>query len=112
MGAVFGESPKLVSSQASKRMRDSITNFFLFRIQNVIEPVYWAMLLAWLGLLAVSLHSIWSRQALGMYGKLAWSVALVALPLVGLYLYLFYSLAVADYSAFERFGFFKRKDKA
>lgn len=89
-------------------MREAAENFFLLKVQNLIDPIYWAIVFAWLGLVVTSLASIWGR-AMGSAMKVVWSAIVLLLPLVGLYIYLFYCLFAADYAAFERFGFFRRK---
>lgn len=89
-------------------MREAALNFLQLKVQNLIDPIYWAIVFAWLGLVVTSLASIWGR-AMNSALKLFWSAIVLFLPLVGLYIYLFYCLFAADYSAFERFGFFRRK---
>lgn len=89
-------------------MKEAAINFLQLKVHNMIDPLYWALVFAWIGLLVTSLASIWGRQMRGV-AKLMWSAIILFLPLVGLYIYLFYCLFAADYSAFERFGFFRRK---
>lgn len=89
-------------------MREAVQNFLRLEVQNMIDPIYWAVVLAWLGLLITSLSSIWGRT-LHTSLKVLWSAIVLFVPLVGLYIYLFYCLFTADRSAFERFGFFTRK---
>jgi len=89
-------------------MKDAALNFFQLDVQNMIDPIYWALLIAWLGLVATTFASVWGRR-LSAVGKIFWSCVILFLPILGLYFYLFYCLFAADYSALERFGLFRRK---
>ncbi|MEZ0386813.1 MAG: hypothetical protein ACAI34_07095 [Verrucomicrobium sp.] len=89
-------------------MKEAAINFLQLKVHNMIDSVYWAIVFAWLGLVCMSLLSIWGRASSGVV-KLIWSAIILFLPLVGLYIYLFYCLFAADFSAFERFGFFRKR---
>jgi hypothetical protein len=88
-------------------MKEAIVNFLLLRVQNIIEPIYWALLISWMAFVFITLQSIWGRKITAS-AKVFWSAVVVLLPVIGLYPYLIYSFITADYTALERFGFFKK----
>lgn len=88
-------------------MRDAAQNFFKLEVQNLIEPIFWALGLAWLVLILTTLASVWGRK-MSVAGKAFWSLVVLGLPVAGLYFYLFFCLFAADYSSLERFGLFRK----
>jgi cytochrome c oxidase subunit IV len=82
-------------------MRTVLQRFLSFNAENVASDIYWALGVVYLILLASAIASLFQSEH---RAKLAWLVALVFLPLVGLYFYAFMALLRADYSFLTRFG--------
>ncbi len=83
-------------------MRTVIQRFLSFNAENVASEVYWAMGLIYLILLAAAIGSLAKSEN---RAKMAWLLALICLPMAGLYLYTLWTLLRADYSFLSRFGF-------
>lgn len=83
-------------------MRTVLQRFLSFDAENVAAEVYWALGVVYLILLASAIVSLFQSQN---RAKLPWLVALVFMPLIGLYFYTFMALLRADYSFLTRFGF-------
>lgn len=67
-------------------MRDIVTRFLQLEIINLHPMVYWGLALVWLLLLVSALMSVRSL-AISTGAKLAWSLVLIAVPVLGLAAY-------------------------
>lgn len=84
-------------------MRDAISNFIGLNPQNIIEPIYWVLILGWIVFVAATVQSVLS-QPMGAFGKFCWTAIVIFAPGIGIFLYLLYCLFAADYGFLERFG--------
>ncbi len=82
-------------------MRTVITRFITFDAENTAPEVYAVLAFAYLTLLALCLASL-ARS--NIKGKLAWSLYILFIPMVGMYMYTFWCLLRADYSFLARLG--------
>jgi len=85
-------------------MRTIIDNFLNFRAQNVELVVVWVLVGTYLLLVLTSLLSVLSRSRSKLF-KLVWSLVVTALPFVGMALYAFVCLWMADRSILNQMGF-------
>ena len=92
-------------------MRDTITNFLKMDVQTSIGLVYAGLAVVWLIILIAGISSIVTRP-MGVVGKVAWILLIVAVPLVGMAVYCLYSLFRADYTFLQQLGFFPGKRPA
>ncbi len=82
-------------------MRTVITRFVTFNAENTAPEVYAVLAFAYLTLVALCLASL-ARS--NIKGKLAWSLFILFIPMVGMYIYTFWCLLRADYSFLARLG--------
>ncbi|MEQ1748892.1 MAG: hypothetical protein ABL974_05690 [Prosthecobacter sp.] len=85
-------------------MRETIQNLILLHPQNFILEVYVAMGLAYLVLAILCVADIQTSKE-SVASRLTWSIAVVAIPLLGMYAYATVSMFNADLTLVKRFGF-------
>jgi hypothetical protein len=88
-------------------MIQTLFNLLEFNAQNLIIEVWWCALALWVALLVIAITDV-ATNTISRGGKLAWSMAIVLVPLVGLFAYCVFCLRRADYYMFE---FLTRKRK-
>lgn len=88
-------------------MIQTFFNWLRLDAQNLIVEVWWCALILWCLLVVISIADV-ATNTLTRGGKVAWTGAIVLLPLAGLFAYCAFCLKRADYYMFE-FLFRKRK---
>ena len=88
-------------------MRLVITRLLSLSAENVSEEVLWALILVYVILLLVSLTSVWS-MARSIGAKVAWTLLLALVPVVGMGFYCLSILVSSDFIFLKRFGFGSR----
>lgn len=92
-------------------MRAVFIRFFTLNAENVIPEIYLGMAAVYLILLTASLFSIKSLQA-SSKSKAAWSVVVVLVPVLGMFIYSLRCLVRADFRFLKEFGLFSAKTHA
>jgi uncharacterized membrane protein YhaH (DUF805 family) len=84
-------------------MKDAVINLLTLNPLNLSNLVYGFLGGLWLFLLIVTMFSI-ASQTMHPVGKVAWVLAVVGIPWVGLFLYAIFCLITGDHSWSKRFG--------
>ena len=92
-------------------MRAVFIRFFTLNAENVIPEIYLGMVAVYLILLTASLFSIKSLQA-SSKSKACWSVIVVLVPVLGMFIYSLRCLVRADFKFLKEFGLFSAKTHA
>jgi hypothetical protein len=83
-------------------MKDFIKNLIHFEPQNLVPEMIVAAALVWMGVVGLSLLSVFSQRArLGI--KVFWTAAIIGLPLVGLFAYCIYAFFKLDLTSLAGF---------
>ena len=85
-------------------MRAVIFNFLSLRAENVSTEVWVGLAVVYAILVGLTLSSIWA----GTWSKSAswlWTILVLILPLIGIFVYSLASLSRCDFSFLKQFGF-------
>lgn len=82
-------------------MRTVLQRFVAFNAENTAPEIYLALGLVYLILLAVSISSLVKSS---MSHKWLWFLVMLAMPVLGMYVYALTALVRADYTFLARFG--------
>ena len=89
-------------------MRTVIMRLLTLRAENVTPEVLMALGFIYLGAVALCLSSVF-RSTSSSVSRLAWMMLVIFLPVIGIFLYCFRCLILADYSALKQVGILNPK---
>lgn len=84
-------------------MLTSLIKFFTFAPDNVSAEVYWALGVIYLFLIIASILSI-KKNVPNLATKLAWTLLVIVVPVIGIAVYCIRCLALADFSFLKQFS--------
>jgi heme/copper-type cytochrome/quinol oxidase subunit 2 len=84
-------------------MRDVIIRFLTANAISEHPMIYWGIGAVWLAMLCNAFFSIRAQQ-IGLAAKWFWLIVAIALPIIGLTVYLLWCLTRCDYSFMKPFG--------
>lgn len=82
-------------------------NFLVFKMASFIDVHLWMLVGIWCLLLIAGLWSIYSRS-LGPISKVAWTLVIIVLPVIGMTAYTISCLFAADWEFLKQMGFFSQ----
>lgn len=81
-------------------MIQTVFNWLKFDVQNFIVEVWWCCLVLWCLLLIIAISDV-VTHGLNRTSKATWILAILFLPLAGLFAYCIFCLSRADYYMLE-----------
>lgn len=85
-------------------MIDLAKNYLLLKAQNAPELVLFSLAAIYLVLLSVGVASVLSRTDRTLVWRIFWSLTVVALPWVGLFVYSVFSVFSSDFAFLKPLG--------
>lgn len=90
-------------------MRATLVNFLSLKALNVIGSIYAILVFIYASLVVANLWSIWGGGASRMWARIAWSLFVICVPVVGMFCYGIWCLSRSDLGSLRQMGILKNK---